>query len=171
MPASDYRALQNQVRELHRLLGKKTLEAEILKDALEHATGSKKTTAAAAAPPSATSNSRRPMVTVIRPSRARRVNGTIARHERAVFTLACWNSCATIADAPNPPLLRASPLAHLRAYFRQHFLVCPFARRDRVFWIDTDIWPAACVDTDPTSCAQRLAFTGKQKTRVVHDAL
>jgi len=34
--------LQNQVRELHRLLGKKTLEAEILKDALEHATGSKK---------------------------------------------------------------------------------------------------------------------------------
>ena len=37
MPASDYRALQNQVRELHRLLGKKTLEAEILKEALEHA--------------------------------------------------------------------------------------------------------------------------------------
>jgi transposase len=34
--------LQNQVRELHRLLGKKTLEAEILKEALEHATGSKK---------------------------------------------------------------------------------------------------------------------------------
>src|SRR5262249_55204393 len=30
VPASDYRALQNQVRELHRLLGKKTLEAEIL---------------------------------------------------------------------------------------------------------------------------------------------
>ena len=40
-PASDYRALHNQVRELHRLLGKKTLEAEILKEALEHATGSK----------------------------------------------------------------------------------------------------------------------------------
>ncbi len=40
-PASDYRALQNQVRELHRLLGKKTLEAEILKEALEHAMGSK----------------------------------------------------------------------------------------------------------------------------------
>jgi transposase len=35
-------ALQNQVRELHRLLGKKTLEAEILKEALEHATSSKK---------------------------------------------------------------------------------------------------------------------------------
>jgi transposase len=34
--------LQNQVRELHRLLGKKTPEAEILKEALEHATGSKK---------------------------------------------------------------------------------------------------------------------------------
>jgi hypothetical protein len=29
VPASDYRALQNQVRALHRLLGKKTLEAEI----------------------------------------------------------------------------------------------------------------------------------------------
>ena len=42
VPASDYRALQNQVRELHRLLGKKTLEAEILKEALEHAAGSKK---------------------------------------------------------------------------------------------------------------------------------
>src|SRR3984885_4757325 len=39
VPASDYRALHNQVRELHRLLGKKTLEAEILKEALEHATG------------------------------------------------------------------------------------------------------------------------------------
>jgi hypothetical protein len=45
--------------------------------------------------------------------------------------------------------------------FRQHFLVCPFARRDRVSWIDTDIWPAACVDTDPTSCTQRVAFAGK----------
>src|SRR6202040_1901819 len=42
VPASDYRALQNQIRELHRLLGKKTLEAEILKEALEHATSSKK---------------------------------------------------------------------------------------------------------------------------------
>jgi transposase len=42
VPASEYRTLQNQVRELHRLLGKKTLEAEILKEALEHATGSKK---------------------------------------------------------------------------------------------------------------------------------
>jgi hypothetical protein len=33
VPASDYRALQSQVRELQRLLGKKTLEAEILKEA------------------------------------------------------------------------------------------------------------------------------------------
>src|SRR5262249_34021213 len=41
---------------------------------------------AAAAPPSAASNSRRPMVTVIRPSRARCVEGTIPRHERAVLT-------------------------------------------------------------------------------------
>src|SRR5262249_57531905 len=41
---------------------------------------------ATAAPPSAASNSRRPMVTVIRPSRARCVNGRIPRHERAVPT-------------------------------------------------------------------------------------
>jgi transposase len=40
--AADYRALQNQVRELHRLLGKKTLEAEILKEALEHPGAQKK---------------------------------------------------------------------------------------------------------------------------------
>src|SRR6516162_3231096 len=40
----------------------------------------------AAAPPSATSNSRRPIVTVIRPSRVRCVNGTIPRRESAVFT-------------------------------------------------------------------------------------
>ena len=41
VPASDDRALQNQVRELHRLLGKKTLETEILKEALEDATSQK----------------------------------------------------------------------------------------------------------------------------------
>ena len=35
IPASEHRALQRQVRELQRLLGKKTLEAEILKEALE----------------------------------------------------------------------------------------------------------------------------------------
>ena len=40
---------------------------------------------AAAAPLSATSNSRRLMVTVIRPSRARCVKGIIPRHERAVL--------------------------------------------------------------------------------------
>src|SRR5215813_2309791 len=40
---------------------------------------------AAVAPPSAASNSRRPRVTVIRPSRARCVKGTIPRHECAVL--------------------------------------------------------------------------------------
>ena len=34
LPASEYRALQHQVRELQRLLGKKTLENEVLRDAL-----------------------------------------------------------------------------------------------------------------------------------------
>lgn len=42
VPASEYRMLQNQIRELHRLLGKKTLEAEILKEALDAAAGPKK---------------------------------------------------------------------------------------------------------------------------------
>jgi transposase len=42
VPATDYRALQSQVRELHRLLGKRTLKAEILKEALKHAMGPKK---------------------------------------------------------------------------------------------------------------------------------
>ena len=41
VPASEYRALQNQVKELQRLLGKKTMEGEILKEALEIATGPK----------------------------------------------------------------------------------------------------------------------------------
>ena len=35
IPASDYRTFQHQVRELQRLLGKKTLENEVLRDALE----------------------------------------------------------------------------------------------------------------------------------------
>jgi transposase len=39
------------VCELQRLLGKKTLEAEILKEALEHATGSKKRPRLALSPP------------------------------------------------------------------------------------------------------------------------
>ncbi|WP_235891944.1 transposase, partial [Ochrobactrum teleogrylli] len=46
VPASEYRALQAQVKELQRLLGKKTMEGEILKEALEIANGPKKTTAA-----------------------------------------------------------------------------------------------------------------------------
>jgi hypothetical protein len=34
VPASDYRALQSQVRELQRLLGKKTLEADASSEVL-----------------------------------------------------------------------------------------------------------------------------------------
>src|SRR6516225_8035150 len=67
---------------------------------------------ATAAPPSAPSNSRRPRVTVIRPSRARCVKVTISRHERAVFTFkeeGCWLlpplSSASTALLP-PPALR-----------------------------------------------------------------
>ncbi|WP_143531684.1 IS3 family transposase [Xaviernesmea oryzae] len=43
VPASAYRALQAQVKELQRLLGKKTMEGEILKEALEIANRPKKT--------------------------------------------------------------------------------------------------------------------------------
>ena len=42
VPASAFRAQQEQIRELQRLLGKKTLEAEILKEALDVAASSKK---------------------------------------------------------------------------------------------------------------------------------
>src|SRR5215472_16819879 len=47
---------------------------------------------AAAAPLSAASNSRRPMVTAMRPSRARCVRGTVSRHGRPVLTrrAGCW---------------------------------------------------------------------------------
>lgn len=37
VPASAWRAQQEQIRELQRLLGKKTLEVEILREALQHA--------------------------------------------------------------------------------------------------------------------------------------
>ena len=40
--ASDYRGLQHQVRELQRLLGKKTLENEILREALDCAQSKKR---------------------------------------------------------------------------------------------------------------------------------
>jgi len=39
---SEYRSLLGHVRELQRLLGKKTMEAEILKEALDVSAGSKK---------------------------------------------------------------------------------------------------------------------------------
>lgn len=42
VPASDYRAAQQQIRELQRLLGEKTMEAEILREAVDRTVGSKK---------------------------------------------------------------------------------------------------------------------------------
>lgn len=42
VPASEYRAAQQQIRELQRLLGKKTLENEILREAVERVTAPKK---------------------------------------------------------------------------------------------------------------------------------
>ena len=51
VPASDCRALQGQIREMQRLLGKKTMEAEILREALELADGQKKHLVRALSPP------------------------------------------------------------------------------------------------------------------------
>ena len=42
VPASEYRALQGQIAELQRLLGKKIMEAEILREAVPRAAGPKK---------------------------------------------------------------------------------------------------------------------------------
>ena len=43
VPASEYRALENQVRELQRMLGKKTMENEILRGAISRVAGPQKT--------------------------------------------------------------------------------------------------------------------------------
>src|SRR5258708_2628165 len=71
---------------------------------------------AAAAPPSAASSSRRPMVTVIRPSRTRCVKATIPRHRRAVFTFGRAGtpllSASDLNDgATTPPAPAAAQLA------------------------------------------------------------
>ena len=42
VPASEYRAAQQQIRELQRLLGKKTMENEILREAVERVATPKK---------------------------------------------------------------------------------------------------------------------------------
>ncbi|GJE83876.1 transposase [Methylorubrum thiocyanatum] len=42
VPASELRAAQQQIRELQRLLGKKTLETEILREAMERVAAPKK---------------------------------------------------------------------------------------------------------------------------------
>ncbi len=41
VPASEYRALEAQVRELQRLLGKKAMENELLREAVSRAAGPK----------------------------------------------------------------------------------------------------------------------------------
>jgi hypothetical protein len=71
---------------------------------------------------------------------------------------------------PNPRRPRDHP-AHLRNYFDNTFSCVHLPGVNRIFWIHTNIWPAACVDTDPISGRQWLAFARKQATPVVHDAL
>ena len=50
VPASDVRRLEERVRELERLLGRKTLEVEILKEALELARAKKAISLSSSAP-------------------------------------------------------------------------------------------------------------------------
>lgn len=42
VPASEHRALEAQVRELHRLLGKNAMENELLREAVSRVAGPKK---------------------------------------------------------------------------------------------------------------------------------
>ena len=51
MPASEARRLEDKVRELERLLGRKTMEVEILKEALDLARLKKQTLRLNSAPP------------------------------------------------------------------------------------------------------------------------
>ena len=72
---------------------------------------------AAAAPPSAASNSRSPMVTVIRPSRARCVKPTVPRHQRAVFTFkerpsAAMHRCSGVPSTSTDHHARPAKWAH-----------------------------------------------------------
>src|SRR5262249_49119969 len=72
---------------------------------------------AATAPPSAASNSRRPMVTVIRPSRARCVKEKIPRLQRAIFpsrrqNAPCFHLCPRLP--PRRQLLANAALAASR---------------------------------------------------------
>jgi len=73
-----------------------------------------------AAPPSAASNSRRPMVTVMCPSRARVRNATIPRHERAVLN--AWTPARMGRHAGHPPQ-RIVARASLRLAFKS-WLLC-----------------------------------------------
>ncbi len=50
MPAAEARRLEERVRELERMLGRKTLEAEILKEALELARSRKVISLSSSAP-------------------------------------------------------------------------------------------------------------------------
>ena len=90
VPASDYRALQSQIRELHRLLGKKTLEAEILKEALEHASGSKKLLRLPPSPPTSSTlpAASRSSLSGARHSRSRRLSASRCSATRAAITCA-----------------------------------------------------------------------------------
>jgi len=53
VPASDLRRLEERVRELERLLGRKTLEVEILKEALDLSRAKKPSLLSSSAPPGA----------------------------------------------------------------------------------------------------------------------
>lgn len=70
VPASEYRALQAQVSELQRLLGKKPMEAEILREAVSRPAGPKKLLLRLTSLPGATASTCPRCTTNYRPSRA-----------------------------------------------------------------------------------------------------
>ena len=82
----------------------------------------------AAAPPSAASNSRRPMVTVIRPSRARCVKERIPRLQRAAFDA----KAISIAHKSRQSLAcRKRRVRIARRMFRQPSVAVATSREDR----------------------------------------
>ena len=102
----------------------------------------------AATPPSAASNSRRPMVTVIRPSRARCVKATIPRHERAVP-----NSAAPGAGGAQRARWRLETLTMLEG-LQEHARVLEASDDSRLLLVPQEP-PVCCGPSRPPSSSQR----------------
>ena len=115
VPASALRASQEQIRELQRLLGKKTLEAEILKEALEIATESKKRTLRSLSLPRDGSRGRpyaRQSASSARMSRSGWPGALpSAEAARRCRTGSCWSGSRPSSPICPPMAMRASGLS------------------------------------------------------------